>query len=530
MKHTLNDALTSIKEARNNLNESKNKLDKVVRKGTIARETFMEIVNKEVNIVWKAGKEKNIKKIEWSKTKKEIDPEIEVYKGILVGDKKLEEFERNNVTKNESDDKANICVYAGIELNEKEEKILSLPLQHTTFPKLDVEAFDTELQKCVVKASWQKMYDMRKAEDDKVMEEMNEIEESNEELGKVYNSINKELNFKNLKATDIKGNRRIIMPEPDDDPDEIRRNNVKNELKNVFLQYRKESCDKFGNQLDNNLDNEELKTIKNLRNKMDKDNLICYETDKTGKRVLDTVENYAKKMMKHIENDEIILEKKVRKIENKLNEHVDDWMDMTNAGEHTKQNGRIKSNMKSKEGQLPALKGSSKDHKVAEDKTVGPELRPIMGSFVGPNLGLANIGGIVIRRISEEADVGYVCKSTEEMQVKFEKYNNERIENGLGDKKIVIGSMDAVKLYPSLKPTELGESAKNMIIDSKIKLEGITYDAASMYLAKFMDKDDIIKENMEDILYTKKVEKDADQKWNPPKRKPSEPAKKKNDG
>ena len=124
MKHTLNDALTSIKEARNNLNESKNKLDKVVRKGTIARETFMEIVNKEVNIVWKAGKEKNIKKIEWSKTKKEIDPEIEVYKGILVGDKKLEEFERNNVTKNESDDKANICVYAGIELNEKEEKIL----------------------------------------------------------------------------------------------------------------------------------------------------------------------------------------------------------------------------------------------------------------------------------------------------------------------------------------------------------------------------------------------------------------------
>ena len=60
--------------------------------------------------------------------------------------------------------------------------------------------------------------------------------------------------------------------------------------------------------------------------------IISYETDKTGKRVIDTVENYLDKIRKHIVNDETILEKKIRKVESNLNEHVDHWMKMTNAG------------------------------------------------------------------------------------------------------------------------------------------------------------------------------------------------------
>ena len=61
----------------------------------------------------------------------------------------------------------------------------------------------------------------------------------------------------------------------------------------------------------------------------------------------------------------------------------------------------------------------------------GPELRPIMGAMVGPNVGLANfIGFEVVRKISDDADVGNVCKSTEELQNKFEEYNKVREEKG----------------------------------------------------------------------------------------------------
>ena len=42
---------------------------------------------------------------------------------------------------------------------------------------------------------------------------------------------------------------------------------------------------------------------------------------------------------------------------------------------------------------MPILHGTSKDHKVAENEPEGPDLRPIMGAVVGPNVGLSNFIG-----------------------------------------------------------------------------------------------------------------------------------------
>ena len=507
MKHKLEDAFECIKEARMELESSLSNLGKVVRNGKIAREEFMRIVNVELNIIWKTGKEKNSDKVEWAKLRNKVDPEFQVYNGVIVGDEELEEFEKKNA-ESKSKTQNNVGVYDGIELDDKQKQIISFPLQHTTFTKLNVEAFETELEKCKVKAKWQKFQEMRKEEENRATEEIiingeKKSEALDESFEKVFSSKNKILNFQNLKATDLKGNKRIIMPDLDDDIDEIRRNNVNNELKNVFLKFREDHCDKFGNQIENNLDSEQFRTIKNLREKLEKENLICYETDKTGKLVVDSVKNYSDKMMKNIANDEIITEEKVKKIENKLNEHVDFWMKMTNAGENTKQAGRVKSNLKSQEGQLPVLRGTSKDHKEAKNVDKGPDLRPIMGAYIGPNVGLANIGGLIIRRIAEETDTGFVCKSTEEMQYRFEKYNKERIEKNLGDKNIIIGSMDVEKWYPRLNPKRLGVAVKNMVIVSEIEFEGINYEAVSKYLGKFMTKEEIEDENMEEILYIK---------------------------
>ena len=57
----------------------------------------------------------------------------------------------------------------------------------------------------------------------------------------------KNLDFRNVKPTDFKNNKRVILPELDDDPEEIRRNNLKIELRQVVLKYKGENCDKFGN-------------------------------------------------------------------------------------------------------------------------------------------------------------------------------------------------------------------------------------------------------------------------------------------
>ena len=69
------------------------------------------------------------------------------------------------------------------------------------------------------------------------------------------------MDFRNLKPTDLKNNKRIVIPEPDDDAEEIRRNNLKSELRQVVVKYKNEHCDTFRNLLDNSLSKSPLKDI-----------------------------------------------------------------------------------------------------------------------------------------------------------------------------------------------------------------------------------------------------------------------------
>ena len=119
-------------------------------------------------------------------------------------------------------------------------------------------------------------------------------------------------------------------------------------------------------------------------------------------------------MEKHICDDKIINEKQVKTLENKLNNHMEDWVKMLKPGERVKQTRRFTSNPVTKDNQIPVLRGTSKDHKKAVDENVGPDFRAIMGAIVGPNIGLSELGSMMVRKIADLADVGLVVKSTEE--------------------------------------------------------------------------------------------------------------------
>ena len=120
------------------------------------------------------------------------------------------------------------------------------------------------------------------------------------------------------------------MPELDDDSEGIRRNNLKSELREVVIKYKNDYCDKSGNILENNLSEEQLKDIKELKCRIKKEGLICGETDKTGKLTLDTLENMTEKMEKHIKDDKVLNDKEIKKLENKLNRHMSFWIGILN--------------------------------------------------------------------------------------------------------------------------------------------------------------------------------------------------------
>jgi len=157
-------------------------------------------------------------------------------------------------------------------------------------------------------------------------------------------------------------------------------------------------------------------------------------------------------MTKHIKDDKIVTETEIKKLEKDVNKHAEFWVKITKAGEKTGQIKRIKSNLITIENQIPILSGTSKDHKEIVDEEVGPDLRPIMGAMIGPNVGIANFASMIVRKVAEVADVGHVAKSTEETINKIENYNKNReilnVNNVVKNLKVVVGSMDIIKWYP----------------------------------------------------------------------------------
>ena len=65
----------------------------------------------------------------------------------------LENYAKEKVVteKNEIVNKA--VIYAGIKVNKKKADILCVPPDHTDYPKVDFEEFDTDMEKCVIKCT-----------------------------------------------------------------------------------------------------------------------------------------------------------------------------------------------------------------------------------------------------------------------------------------------------------------------------------------------------------------------------------------
>ena len=157
MKHRMNDSERYLTQITKNLYQSKDNLTKVVRENTLVRKEFMEVVNKEVNKVWKDGKKKDeTKAMELWRKYGAKETVSEMHLGVCISDDKLEEIEtemeKNNENKNDKP-----AIYAGIkDITDDQEKLLMMNPNHRIYSKLKLESFETELEKCYIKSTWEK--------------------------------------------------------------------------------------------------------------------------------------------------------------------------------------------------------------------------------------------------------------------------------------------------------------------------------------------------------------------------------------
>ena len=106
----------------------------------------------------------------------------------------------------------------------------------------------------------------------------------------------KEIDINNLRATDLPYNPNVKMPSPVSLEEEMKFQNFKREVNEIAVKIGKQTK-KYSN-----LTAEEKEGLKSLKEKSKNEEIICFNTDKSGRWAVDTKENYMTACEKHFEN------------------------------------------------------------------------------------------------------------------------------------------------------------------------------------------------------------------------------------
>ena len=120
---------------------------------------------------------------------------------------------------------------------------------------------------------------------------------------------------------------------------------------------------------------------------------MLYGTDKSGKLVLNTKDNFLRAMEPHYSGDQEVSYQAILKSEPLLNNHAKAWCKILKLGvtagySHSR---RIREAMTVEHSNVKHMRGLRKDHKLAPDPVLGPPLRPLVDGKIGPNAPLTNL-------------------------------------------------------------------------------------------------------------------------------------------
>ena len=193
--------------------------------GMLARQVkrnIGEIIQSEVELVWQTGCEKMKDKVrhlvsKWNRRSKEGE---ELY-GIAISDQDLDQFcvtggiDEHGLKIN--CDLQDPPIYGGCNISENQKAILSLPPKFTTYAEISEKEMEVEMEVAMCKLRWELMN--REERENRVWTKEWEMERMERESTYDWNS--KELDFRNKRVTDLPTCRRVNLPGPQDEDNEI---------------------------------------------------------------------------------------------------------------------------------------------------------------------------------------------------------------------------------------------------------------------------------------------------------------------
>ena len=147
-----------------------------------------------------------------------------------------------------------------------------------------------------------------------------------------------------------------------------------------------------------------------------------------------------------------------------------------------------------------------KDHKKFRDDGTLPG-RPLCLASSSPNGILADLVSNLADRFSDAAEAETECDSTEEMCRGIE-IANRKVHDMFGDNTIqnttnntvVLGSMDAIALYPSLRLDQALAICLEMALETDLTVKGADWREMMKYIAVMMPEKEIEKAGMNKVV------------------------------
>ena len=130
--------------------------------------------------------------------------------------------------------------------------------------------------------------------------------------------------------------------------------------------------------------------IREIKERRKSKELVVFTTDKSNRLTADTVKNYEEALEPHVKDDTVINEKKVRQIENEMNNQLRQFNKMFEVGAAWGHEDRVTGASISTNVPPPSKYGLRKDHKD------GHPVRPVCGATEAPNSRFGHLLSMIV--------------------------------------------------------------------------------------------------------------------------------------
>ena len=257
-----------------------------------------------------------------------------------------------------------IC-YGGVVINDTEKEILKVHPKFTVFDKVCMIDSEAEIEKSLAKIRWTK-----KEEEQEKERRRNGVQKIQRK--ETFNIEEKKFDFREARSTELPFNTRSYIPGPVQRDDEVRLQSLRVELTKVVQEYANTKDVALSN-----LNEEQKKGLVEVKKRRENNEIVIFQTDKSGKLVVDSPNNYLETATPHMEGDEVVTADDYEATEKLINAHSVFWLQMLQVAKESGDAKRYKTSMRKENSQCSTLYTFRKDHKPCEDMFNGPPVRPL---------------------------------------------------------------------------------------------------------------------------------------------------------